>query len=169
MPEADLIDQLSHRHIEVFRAVMQAGQVTRAAEALRSSQPTVSRELARLEHILGYALFDRIQGRLRPTVRARALYDEVERAWQGLARVQASARELRQFATGRLHLDISDEELAARLAQVTPPEHPMNGGYQRLYVNHVLQADQGCDGPQADHVGAPAGDDFGNILHRQVC
>ena len=101
---ADLIDQLSHRHIEVFRAVMQAGQVTRAAEALRSSQPTVSRELARLEHILGYALFDRIQGRLRPTVRARALYDEVERAWQGLARVQASARELRQFATGRLHL-----------------------------------------------------------------
>ena len=47
--------------------------------------------------------------------------------------------------TGRLHLDISDEELAVRLAQVTPPEHAMKGGYQRLYVNHVLQADQGCD------------------------
>jgi L-arabonate dehydrase len=46
---------------------------------------------------------------------------------------------------GRLHLDISDEELAARLAKVTPPEHAMKGGYQRLYVNHVLQADQGCD------------------------
>ncbi|HOB68039.1 LysR family transcriptional regulator [Ottowia sp.] len=103
-PQPDLLDQLSHRHIEVFRAVMQAGQVTRAAEALHTSQPTVSRELARLEHLLGYALFDRIQGRLRPTVRARALYDEVERAWQGLARVQASARELRQFGTGRLHL-----------------------------------------------------------------
>ncbi|QTD46761.1 LysR family transcriptional regulator [Ottowia testudinis] len=102
--ESDLLEQLSHRHIEVFRAVMQAGQVTRAAEVLHTSQPTVSRELARLEHILGYALFDRVQGRLRPTVRARALYDEVERAWQGLARVRASARELRQFATGRLHL-----------------------------------------------------------------
>ena len=48
-------------------------------------------------------------------------------------------------STGRLHLDISDEELATRLAQVTPPEHAMKGGYQRLYVNHVLQADQGCD------------------------
>jgi L-arabonate dehydrase len=46
---------------------------------------------------------------------------------------------------GRLHLDISEEELAARLAEVTPPEHAMKGGYQRLYVNHVLQADQGCD------------------------
>ena len=48
-------------------------------------------------------------------------------------------------AAGRLHLDIGDEELAARLAQVTPPEHAMQGGYQRLYINHVLQADQGCD------------------------
>ena len=47
--------------------------------------------------------------------------------------------------TGRLHLDISDEELAARLAAFQPPEHTMQGGYQRLYVNHVLQADQGCD------------------------
>lgn len=48
-------------------------------------------------------------------------------------------------ANGRLHLDISDDELAARLAEVKPLEHPMQGGYQRLYVNHVLQADQGCD------------------------
>ena len=48
-------------------------------------------------------------------------------------------------AAGRLHLDISDEELAARLASFKPPEHAMQGGYQRLYVNHVLQADQGCD------------------------
>ena len=48
-------------------------------------------------------------------------------------------------AAGRLHLDISDEELASRLASFKPPEHAMQGGYQRLYVNHVLQADQGCD------------------------
>lgn len=95
---------LSHRHIEVFRAVMRAGQVTRAAEALHSSQPTVSRELARLEQLLGYPLFDRIQGRLRPTVRARALFDEVERAYQGLERVQATALELREFGSGRLQL-----------------------------------------------------------------
>ena len=98
------LPSLTHRHIAIFRAVMQAGQITRAAEALHSSQPTVSRELARLEQLLGYPLFDRIQGRLRPTVRARALFDEVERAWQGLARVQATAHELRAFASGRLHI-----------------------------------------------------------------
>ena len=46
---------------------------------------------------------------------------------------------------GRLHLDISDDELTSRLASFSPPVHAMQGGYQRLYVNHVLQADQGCD------------------------
>jgi len=49
---------------------------------------------------------------------------------------------------GRLHLDISDGELAARLAACTPPQPSAaaaRGGYQRLYVEHVLQADEGCD------------------------
>ena len=41
--------KLSVRHIEVFRAIMAAGSVTAAARLLFTSQPTVSRELARLE------------------------------------------------------------------------------------------------------------------------
>ena len=79
--------RITHRHIEVFRAVMTAGSATGAADLLHSSQPTVSRELARLESLLGYALFERVQGRLRPNVRALALWDEVQRSWQGLERV----------------------------------------------------------------------------------
>ncbi|RZJ55403.1 MAG: dihydroxy-acid dehydratase, partial [Acidovorax sp.] len=46
---------------------------------------------------------------------------------------------------GRLHLDISDEELAARLAALASTDMGGRGGYQRLYVDHVLQADDGCD------------------------
>ena len=42
---------LTHRHIEVFRAVMTAGSVTSAAQLLFTSQPTVSRELARMESL----------------------------------------------------------------------------------------------------------------------
>ena len=64
---------MSHRHIEVFRAVMTAGSVTSAAALLHSSQPTVSRELAQLEQLLGYPLFERLQGRLRPTPGAGAV------------------------------------------------------------------------------------------------
>jgi len=46
---------------------------------------------------------------------------------------------------GRLHLDIGDEELAARLDALAGADNGGRGGYQRLYVDHVLQADDGCD------------------------
>jgi L-arabonate dehydrase len=49
---------------------------------------------------------------------------------------------------GRLHLDVSDAELAARLAAWTQArqDDPADAsGYRHLYVQHVLQADQGCD------------------------
>ena len=85
----------THRQIEVFRAVMATGHVTQAADRLGSSQPTLSRELARLEASLGMALFDRVRGRLRPTVRAMALLEEVERSFIGLDRIAATAAALR--------------------------------------------------------------------------
>ncbi|WP_338560511.1 IlvD/Edd family dehydratase [Acinetobacter sp. KS-LM10] len=47
---------------------------------------------------------------------------------------------------GKLHLDISDAELQHRLANLEEPPKPnFIGGYRELYVNHVLQADEGCD------------------------
>lgn len=45
----------------------------------------------------------------------------------------------------RLHLEVSEDELAKRQLEWSPPEHDMKGGYQQLYVEHVLQADQGAD------------------------
>jgi L-arabonate dehydrase len=44
----------------------------------------------------------------------------------------------------RLHLDVTDEELARRRAAWQPPAPPTRG-YYKLYVEHVLQADQGAD------------------------
>ena len=45
----------------------------------------------------------------------------------------------------RLHLDVSEEELARRREAWTPLEEPMGRGWARLYHNHVNQADRGCD------------------------
>jgi DNA-binding transcriptional LysR family regulator len=95
---------LTHRQLAMFRAVMLQGNLSRAADATHSSQPTLSRELARLEQVLGYALFDRIGGRLRPTARALALMQEVERSFIGLEHIASRAHELRTLTSGRLQL-----------------------------------------------------------------
>ena len=44
-----------------------------------------------------------------------------------------------------LHLDVSDEELARRRAAWVKPDMPITGGYGKLYLNTVMQADQGAD------------------------
>ncbi|EPR3901627.1 IlvD/Edd family dehydratase [Acinetobacter baumannii] len=47
---------------------------------------------------------------------------------------------------GKLHLEVSDEELKQRLENLAPSAPPsFIGGYRKLYVEHVLQADEGCD------------------------
>ena len=47
-------------------------------------------------------------------------------------------------AARRLHLEVSDEELARRRADWTPPPKPERGWY-KLYVDHVQQAHLGAD------------------------
>lgn len=45
----------------------------------------------------------------------------------------------------RLHLDIPEAELQARLAAWKPPVAPPTSGYAKLYHDHVEGADKGAD------------------------
>lgn len=45
----------------------------------------------------------------------------------------------------RLHLHVSDQELARRMTSWKAPEPPLSSGYWKLYIDHVLQADEGVD------------------------
>jgi len=46
---------------------------------------------------------------------------------------------------GRLDVLLSDDELDARRADAAPAKTPPRRGYAAMYVDRVLQADQGCD------------------------
>jgi len=48
-------------------------------------------------------------------------------------------------ANRRLHLDVSEAEMKRRAAEFTPRTAPADRGYTKLYVDHVLQADEGVD------------------------
>lgn len=46
----------------------------------------------------------------------------------------------------RLHLDVPDAELAERRKAFVEPQHPdADRGYKKLFLDTVLQADEGCD------------------------
>ncbi|MBT4865196.1 MAG: dihydroxy-acid dehydratase [Planctomycetaceae bacterium] len=48
-------------------------------------------------------------------------------------------------AARKLHLDVTDEELKLRHDVWQPPKTAHLRGYPRLYIDHVLQAHEGCD------------------------
>ena len=48
-------------------------------------------------------------------------------------------------AARSLHLHVEEEELARRRAAWVPPKPHAERGYAKLYLDHVLQADQGAD------------------------
>lgn len=74
--------QLDLNLLLVFDALMQEGNLTRAAERLHLSQSTVSNALARLRQQLGEELFQRTARGMTPSARAQALYVPVRQALQ---------------------------------------------------------------------------------------
>jgi DNA-binding transcriptional LysR family regulator len=92
------------RQLECFRAVMVTGTMTRAAEVLRISQPSVSNIIAGLEHELGFSLFKRRKGRLQPTAEANYFFEEAQQTLESFGKAVQTAREIREMDVGRLVL-----------------------------------------------------------------
>ena len=90
---------MHYRQVEIFKAIMDSGSITEAANILRISQPAVSKALKQLEAELGLRLFARTTKGIAATEEARLLYTEVERTYfgmQNLARFAASLSDRRQ-------------------------------------------------------------------------
>ena len=83
---------------------MTTGSVTRSAELLRTSQPTISRELKALERALGLQLFNR-QGRtLSPTAQAAELHSQVLRSYAGLDQILRAASAIKDHTLGHIQI-----------------------------------------------------------------
>lgn len=94
--------QLNLRQVEAFKAVIEAGTVSRAALILNISQPAMSKLIAHLEQDTGLKLFDRIKGRLAPTERGMRLYEEIDRIFAGVRQVEDAVEAIHREEQGRL-------------------------------------------------------------------
>jgi DNA-binding transcriptional LysR family regulator len=92
------------RQLEAFRAVIESGTVTRGAEAMRISQPAVSKLMGHLARDCGFALFRRNGNRLIPTAEALTLYREVERMFVSVEHISRVATGIRELRSGQLSI-----------------------------------------------------------------
>ncbi|MCX9154977.1 LysR family transcriptional regulator [Niveibacterium sp. 24ML] len=101
--------------IRAFLAVVDAGSLTRAAEMLAISQPTLSRQIAALEAQTGSALFERTARGLHPTAAGDALVEPARRM-QAAAQALAAAGQSQTLA-GTVRMTASE----MMCAYVLPP------------------------------------------------
>lgn len=90
------------RQVEAFRAVMDAGTVSRAADSLFISQPAVSKLIAHFEEDTNLELFDRTQGRLVPTAQGLRLYEELEKIYSSIHQVEQAVETIHREQHGHI-------------------------------------------------------------------
>lgn len=151
---------LEIRHLQLVRAVAEAGILTAAAQRLCVTQSALSHRLRELEQRLGGAVFLRQGRRMIPTqagdrllAAARGVLDELERARQKLARMTAGKLGEIRLSTGcytayhwllrllpetmgRLFEALRQRELDPAIASFIPDDPDIEG--QPLFEDETL-------------------------------
>jgi len=107
---------LNVKELEAFRAFIESGSVTAAAERLHRTQPQIGRLLTSLEETVGFRLFDRVGRRLQPTAEGWRFYDDVERVMRDLQSLSRSAAHIRTGVSDHLRILVAPHVVGALVA-----------------------------------------------------
>jgi LysR family hydrogen peroxide-inducible transcriptional activator len=89
-----------------FCAVARCGSFTQSAEQEGIAQPSLSRQIQRLERAVGAPLFERLGRAVRLTPAGEAFLPEAESILRRVAEAQAKVAETGEGVCGRLHLGV---------------------------------------------------------------
>jgi len=104
--------------LRTFIAVGEAGTLTGAAEALKTTQPTVGRHIRELEALVGETLFDRLPGGLRPTDKALDLLARILPMREGAAAFGSALKGAQQQLSGTVRVTASESVGAVLMPDV---------------------------------------------------
>jgi DNA-binding transcriptional LysR family regulator len=110
--------RLNPHDLHVFMAVVEQGNMARAADSLAISRPVVSRTIAGLEHALGVRLLDRSPQGVEPTLYGRAL---LKRSVAVFDELQQSVRDIESLGdpnAGEVRIGCTEPMAAGFVAAV---------------------------------------------------
>ena len=142
---------IKFQQLNAFKAVYELGTMMAASAHIHVTQPAISRLVASLEHQLGFALFQRIRGRLVPTDKGRAFYQEVGKAFLALEHLEHSARDIAEQHHGSLHITafpmLSNSFLPAILGHLMRETPGLKASLKSYRSEEVLRRTeiQSCD------------------------
>lgn len=134
-----------HLHqLKYFVAVVDTGSVTGAAERCFISQPSLSRQLHKLEDGVGKKLFLRAKGKLTPTDAGKALYQHARDILATVAHAKRRVDELDDDTGGRVAIGILPTLAPFMLPSILPAlsrTHPNATVMVREEVSNVIVDD----------------------------
>ena len=99
---------LNYHHLLYFKTIAEEGTVSRAANKLRVSQPTLSAQLKQLETQLGVSLFDRKNKRLSLTEHGKIAFDYAKNIFKSGAEMLEAIQDRAKPAKTSLHIGALD-------------------------------------------------------------
>jgi LysR family transcriptional regulator, salicylic acid-responsive activator of bsdBCD len=129
--------QMDIKQLKYFMAIVEEGQISRAAKRLHIAQPPLSLQLKMLEQNLGVQLIERNTKSMRLTKAGHALY---QRAEQIIGLVNATTSEIKEF----------NEGLRGTLAIGSPPGLGHLYMPPRIHAFHVKYPEVNCQWRQGN-------------------
>ena len=94
------------RQLEYFQMVSQLNNITRAAERLHVSQPSITKSIKKLESELGVQLFDRNQKKLVLTAEVSVFLSRIDRALSTIDDAILEINDYKQLQKGAIKIGI---------------------------------------------------------------
>lgn len=117
------MDKMPSPNYEYFVAIVEAGSLTKAAEKLYVSQPSLSQYLKRLENSLGVELFDHSTSPLRLTFTGERYYQYVLQMMKLEENMRKEFQDIKNSASGVLRLGVALWRGACLLPDTFPYFH----------------------------------------------
>jgi DNA-binding transcriptional LysR family regulator len=137
--------------LQYFVTTAERLNISRAAELLHLSQPSLSEAISHLEGSVGRPLFTRVKNRLTLTVDGKQFYEKATRVLQAKQKLDEDMQSITEGLVGHIRLGISSTYSGILLPSVLPafrslyPEVEINVTTQTSAILETLLTDNALD------------------------